>query len=71
VAFFSSGAMGGDGPERLFVAAMRSDGFRVFAEASRGRGFLASETAPQPSSTARTRGDVGLYRELGLPSIER
>jgi len=39
-AFFSSGGIGRDAPERLFFAAMRSDVFRVFAEASRGRGFL-------------------------------
>ncbi|HTE47336.1 MAG TPA: PIG-L deacetylase family protein [Gemmatimonadaceae bacterium] len=39
-AFFSSGVLGSEAPERLFYAAMRSDVFRVFAEASRGRGIL-------------------------------
>jgi LmbE family N-acetylglucosaminyl deacetylase len=39
-AFFSSGSIGTDAPERLFYAAMQSDVFRTFAEASRGRGFL-------------------------------
>jgi N-acetyl-1-D-myo-inositol-2-amino-2-deoxy-alpha-D-glucopyranoside deacetylase len=39
-AFFSSGALGGDAPERLFYATMLRDVFRVFAEASRGRGIL-------------------------------
>jgi N-acetyl-1-D-myo-inositol-2-amino-2-deoxy-alpha-D-glucopyranoside deacetylase len=39
-AFFSSGVLGSDAPERLFYATMLRDVFRVFAEASRGRGFL-------------------------------
>jgi N-acetyl-1-D-myo-inositol-2-amino-2-deoxy-alpha-D-glucopyranoside deacetylase len=39
-AFHSSGAMGVNAPERLFYAAMRTDVFRAFAEASRDRGFL-------------------------------
>jgi N-acetyl-1-D-myo-inositol-2-amino-2-deoxy-alpha-D-glucopyranoside deacetylase len=39
-AFFSSGALGDEAPERLFYATMLRDVFRVFAEASRGRGFL-------------------------------
>jgi N-acetyl-1-D-myo-inositol-2-amino-2-deoxy-alpha-D-glucopyranoside deacetylase len=39
-AFYSSGVMGVSAPERLFYAAMRTDVFRAFAEASRGRGFL-------------------------------
>lgn len=39
-AFFSSGVMGSEAPERLFYAAMLRDVFRVFADASRGRGFL-------------------------------
>jgi LmbE family N-acetylglucosaminyl deacetylase len=38
-AFFSSGAMGVDAPERLFYATLLSDTFRVLAEASRGRGI--------------------------------
>ena len=38
-AFFSSGVMGDDAPERLFYATMLSDTLRVFAEASRGRGI--------------------------------
>ena len=39
-AFFSSGAMGDEAPERLFYAAMLRDVFRAFAAASRGRGIL-------------------------------
>ena len=39
-AFFSSGTLGTEAPERLFYATMLRDVFRVFAEASRGRGFL-------------------------------
>ena len=38
-AFFSSGTMGADAPERLFYAAMTRDVFRGLAEASRGRGI--------------------------------
>ena len=38
-AFFSSGALGHEAPERLFYATMLRDVFRVFAEAS-GRGIL-------------------------------
>jgi LmbE family N-acetylglucosaminyl deacetylase len=38
-AFFSSGILGEDAPERLFYASMRSDVFRVLAAASRGRGL--------------------------------
>ena len=38
-AFFSSGVMGEDAPERLFYATLLSDTFRVLAEASRGRGI--------------------------------
>lgn len=39
-AFFSSGVLGDEAPERLFYATMLRDVFRVFADASRGRGFL-------------------------------
>jgi N-acetyl-1-D-myo-inositol-2-amino-2-deoxy-alpha-D-glucopyranoside deacetylase len=39
-AFFSSGVLGSEAPERLFYCALAHDVFRVFAEASRGRGFL-------------------------------
>jgi N-acetyl-1-D-myo-inositol-2-amino-2-deoxy-alpha-D-glucopyranoside deacetylase len=39
-AFFSSGVMGSEAPERLFYATMLSDVFRAFAEASRGRGII-------------------------------
>ena len=39
-AFFSSGALGDEAPERLFYASMLSDVFRVFAAASRGRGVI-------------------------------
>ncbi len=39
-AFFSSGVMGSEAPERLFYASMRSDVFRAFADASRGRGVI-------------------------------
>lgn len=39
-AFFSSGSMGPDAPERLFYAGMLTDVFRKFAEVSRGRGIL-------------------------------
>jgi N-acetyl-1-D-myo-inositol-2-amino-2-deoxy-alpha-D-glucopyranoside deacetylase len=39
-AFFTSGVMGADAPDRLFYGAMLRDVFRVFAEASKGRGML-------------------------------
>jgi N-acetyl-1-D-myo-inositol-2-amino-2-deoxy-alpha-D-glucopyranoside deacetylase len=39
-AFFSSGAMGVDAPERLFYAAMMRDVFQGLADASRGRGIV-------------------------------
>jgi len=39
-AFFASGVLGADAPERLFYAAMRRDVFVGFANASRGRGFI-------------------------------
>jgi N-acetyl-1-D-myo-inositol-2-amino-2-deoxy-alpha-D-glucopyranoside deacetylase len=39
-AFFSSGAMGREAPERLFYATMLRDVFRAFADASRGRGII-------------------------------
>ena len=39
-AFFSSGVIGDDAPERLFYLAMDRDVFRGLAEASRGRGML-------------------------------
>jgi LmbE family N-acetylglucosaminyl deacetylase len=39
-AFFSSGALRDEAPERLFYATMLRDVFRVLAEASRGRGIL-------------------------------
>jgi len=39
-AFFSSGAMGDDAPQRLFYATMGRDVFAALAEASRGRGIV-------------------------------
>jgi LmbE family N-acetylglucosaminyl deacetylase len=39
-AFFSSGVLGDQAPERLFYATMLRDVFRVFADASRGRGVI-------------------------------
>ena len=39
-AFFSSGVLGDEAPERLFYATMLRDVFRVFADASRGRGII-------------------------------
>jgi LmbE family N-acetylglucosaminyl deacetylase len=39
-AFFSSGVMGDEAPERLFYAAMRRDVFVGLADASRGRGIV-------------------------------
>jgi LmbE family N-acetylglucosaminyl deacetylase len=39
-AFFSSGVMGHEAPERLFYATMLSAVFRVFADVSRGRGIV-------------------------------
>ena len=38
-AFFSSGVMGDDAPERLFYASLRRDVFGVLADLSRGRGI--------------------------------
>jgi LmbE family N-acetylglucosaminyl deacetylase len=39
-AFFSSGHLGADAPERLFFGAMLRDTFLTFAERTRGRGIL-------------------------------
>ena len=39
-AFFSSGVMGSEAPERLFYATMLRDVFRGLADASRGRGII-------------------------------
>ena len=39
-AFFSSGVLGDEAPERLFYGTMLRDVFRVFADASRGRGII-------------------------------
>ncbi len=39
-AFFASGVLGGEAPERLFYAALLREVFVEFAEASRGRGFI-------------------------------
>jgi N-acetyl-1-D-myo-inositol-2-amino-2-deoxy-alpha-D-glucopyranoside deacetylase len=39
-AFFSSGVLGPDSPQRLFYGAMLRDVFQTFAEKSRGRGIL-------------------------------
>ncbi len=39
-AFFTSGVMGPEAPERLFYTAMRRDVFHTFAAASRGRGII-------------------------------
>jgi N-acetyl-1-D-myo-inositol-2-amino-2-deoxy-alpha-D-glucopyranoside deacetylase len=39
-AFFSSGVMGSEAPERLFYGTMLRDVFRVFADVSRGRGII-------------------------------
>jgi N-acetyl-1-D-myo-inositol-2-amino-2-deoxy-alpha-D-glucopyranoside deacetylase len=39
-AFFASGVLGSEAPERLFYAAMLRDVFLGFADASRGRGFV-------------------------------
>ncbi len=39
-AFFSSGVLGDEAPERLFYAAISSDVFRALASASRGRGIV-------------------------------
>ncbi len=39
-AFFSSGVMGDDAPQRLFYSSMGRDVFAALAEASRGRGIV-------------------------------
>jgi LmbE family N-acetylglucosaminyl deacetylase len=39
-AFFSSGVLGAEAPERLFYATMLRDTFATFTEASRGRGII-------------------------------
>src|SRR5262249_9729013 len=39
-AFFASGVLGAEAPERLFYVAMRRDVFQGLAEASRGRGIV-------------------------------
>lgn len=39
-AFFASGGLGAEAPERLFYAAMLREVFVQFADASRGRGFI-------------------------------
>src|SRR5262249_12097611 len=39
-AFFSSGVLGDEAPNRLFYASMRDDVLRAFADANRGRGLI-------------------------------
>jgi LmbE family N-acetylglucosaminyl deacetylase len=51
-AFFSSGAIGADAPERLFYGVMRRDTFRTFAERTRGRGILDGLDAETFSTAA-------------------
>lgn len=51
-AFFASGVLGADAPERLFYTGMLRDVFLTFADASRGRGFLDGLDADVFSTTA-------------------
>src|SRR4030095_3857850 len=50
-AFFSSGVMGSEAPERLFYATMLTDVFRGLADASRGRG-ITDGLAPSVFATS-------------------
>jgi LmbE family N-acetylglucosaminyl deacetylase len=54
-AFFSSGVMGDEAPERLFYGALSRDVFRVLAEASRGRGMIDGRA---PFGVWRRAGDA-------------
>jgi N-acetyl-1-D-myo-inositol-2-amino-2-deoxy-alpha-D-glucopyranoside deacetylase len=53
-AFYSSGAMGDEAPQRLFYSALSHDVFVTFAEASRGRGFLDGLNADVFSASPET-----------------
>jgi N-acetyl-1-D-myo-inositol-2-amino-2-deoxy-alpha-D-glucopyranoside deacetylase len=59
-AFFSSGVMGSEAPERLFYGTMLRDVFRVFADVSRGRApfGVRHHAGDAGESSARRRGDV-------------
>src|SRR5262249_26872559 len=56
-AFFASGVLGAEAPERLFYGAMLRDVFQGLAEASRGRGIVDG-LGPDVFSTAYEMGAV-------------
>jgi LmbE family N-acetylglucosaminyl deacetylase len=71
-AFFSSGVLADEAPDRLFYAAMLSDVFRVLAEASRGRGItdgLDPDIFAISSGTAAVSFDARPYLNRKLHAL--
>ncbi|MGE0705402.1 MAG: PIG-L deacetylase family protein, partial [Vicinamibacterales bacterium] len=66
-AFFSSGVMGADAPERLFYMTLRHDIFTALAAASRGRGLF---DGLDPDIFAATSGMVAVSFDAS-PYVER
>src|SRR5262245_62480813 len=71
-AFFASGVMGPDAPERLFYTAMLRDVFRGLAEASRGRGIvdgLDPDIFSTPPEMAAVTFDARPYLDRKLSAL--
>jgi N-acetyl-1-D-myo-inositol-2-amino-2-deoxy-alpha-D-glucopyranoside deacetylase len=71
-AFFSSGVMGDEAPERLFYMALAREPFRVLAEASRGRGIvdgLDPELFATTPEMIAVLFDAGPYMERKLSAL--
>jgi LmbE family N-acetylglucosaminyl deacetylase len=71
-AFFSSGVMGSEAPERLFYMAMLREVFQVLADASRGRGIvdgLDPDIFSTPPEMVAMTFDARPYLERKLSSL--
>ena len=71
-AFFASGVLGSDAPERLFYAAMLREVFLKFADASRGRGFtdgLDPDVFSTPAEMIAVTFDARPYLERKLSAL--
>jgi N-acetyl-1-D-myo-inositol-2-amino-2-deoxy-alpha-D-glucopyranoside deacetylase len=71
-AFFASGVLGAEAPERLFYAAMLRDVFLRFADASRGRGFvdgLDPDVFSTPAAMVAVTFDARPYLERKLSAL--
>jgi N-acetyl-1-D-myo-inositol-2-amino-2-deoxy-alpha-D-glucopyranoside deacetylase len=71
-AFFASGMLGSEAPERLFYTAMLREVFQVFADASRGRGFidgLDPDVFSTPAAMVAVTFDARPYLERKLLAL--